>query len=61
MGKASEWLKSLKIEEPQVTEQILTVFPLTVSETNGRDYLTLEEASRQGLVFIPESGSVKKP
>ena len=60
MGKASEWLRSLKIGEPQVTGQIFTVFPLTVVETNGRDYLTLEEASRQGLVFIPESHIVQE-
>ncbi len=60
MGKASEWLKSLKIGEPQVTGQIFTVFPLTVVETNGRDYLTLEEASRQGLVFIPESNIIQE-
>jgi len=58
MGKTSEWLKSLKIGEPQVSGEIFTVFPLTVAETNGRDYLTLEEAFRQGLVFIPESSSV---
>jgi len=60
MGKASEWLGSLKIGEPQAAGQIFTVFPLTVSETNGRDYLTLEEAFRQGLVFIPESRSVQE-
>ena len=58
MGKTSEWLKSLKIEEPQVSGEIFIVFPLTVAETNGRDYLTLEEAFRQGLVFISESSSV---
>ncbi len=58
MGKTSEWLKSLKIGEPQVSGEIFTVFPLTVAETNGRDYLTLEEAFRQGLVFISESSSV---
>jgi len=58
MRKPSEWLKSLKVGEPQTSEQVFTVFPLTVAETNGRDYLTLEEAHRQGLVSIPESGNV---
>ena len=58
MKKASQWLQSLRIEEPQTTKGVFTVFPLTVSETNGRDYLTLDEAFRQGLVVIPESGRV---
>ncbi len=58
MKKASQWLQSLRIEEPQTTVEVFTVFPLTVAETNGRDYLTLDEAFRQGLVVIPESGRV---
>jgi hypothetical protein len=58
MQKVTQWLQSLKIEEPQTTEEVFTVFPLTVSETDGRDYLTLGEAFRQGLVVIPESGRV---
>lgn len=58
MKKASQWLQSLRIEEPQTTKGVFTVFPLTVSETNGRDYLTLDEAFRQGSVVIPESGRV---
>ena len=58
MQKPNQWLQSLRIEEPQTTEEVFTVFPLTVSETNGRDYLTLDEAFRQGLVGIPESGRV---
>jgi hypothetical protein len=58
MQKAIQWLQSLKIEEPQTNGNVFTVFPLTVSETNGRDYLTLDEAFQQGLVVIPESGRV---
>jgi len=58
MQKLSQWLQSLRIEEPQTTEEVFTVFPLTVSGTNGRDYLTLSEAFQQGLVVIPESGRV---
>ncbi len=58
MQKLTQWLQSLRIEEPQTTVNVFTVFPLTVAETNGRDYLTLDEAFRQGLVVIPESGRV---
>lgn len=58
MRKQSEWLKSLKVESPQVAEDAFVVFPLTTQNTNGRGYLTLDEAVKQGLVSIPESGRV---
>jgi hypothetical protein len=58
MGRTSEWLKELKVGEPQTSGQLLRVFPLVAKETNGRDYLTLDEAFNQSLIFIPESGNV---
>ncbi|MFN3422005.1 MAG: ARPP-1 family domain-containing protein [Armatimonadota bacterium] len=58
MRKQSEWLKGLKVETPQVTEETFVVFPLTTQSFNGRGYITLDEAIQQGLVYIPESGRV---
>ncbi|MFA4043767.1 MAG: hypothetical protein HZRFUVUK_000545 [Candidatus Fervidibacterota bacterium] len=60
MQKPHQWLQSLEMKEPQSAKDIFTVFPLVATETNGRDYLTLEEAFEQGLVFIPESGRVSE-
>ncbi|MEM2368650.1 MAG: DUF6569 family protein [Candidatus Bathyarchaeia archaeon] len=58
MRKQSEWLKGLKVETPQVAEETFAVFPLTIRSSNGRGYLTLDEAIQEGLVFVPESGRV---
>ena len=58
--RTGEWLQSLKLGEPQVAADFFAVFPLTVAESNGRDYLTLEEARQRGLVSIAETGSVSE-
>ncbi len=58
MSKAQTWLQELTLEAPQVAQDAFVVFPLTVASANGRDYLTLDEAYRQGLVVLPESGRV---
>lgn len=58
MNEMQRWLEGLEVHEPQVAHNLFAVFPLTVAETNGRDYLTLKEAIEQGLVTISETGHV---
>lgn len=60
--RPSEWLKGLEIQEPQVAKDIFAVFPLTVSvsDLNGRFYLTLDEAISKGLACIPESRRIRE-
>ncbi|MFA4016903.1 MAG: hypothetical protein RUDDFDWM_002015 [Candidatus Fervidibacterota bacterium] len=58
MQKPYHWLESLEMKEPQSAKDVFTIFPMVATETKERDYLTLEEALEQNLVFIPESGRV---
>ncbi len=58
MQNPKEWLQSVTVEAPQIVAETFVVFPLTVAETNGRDYWTFEEATQQGLVVVPETGRV---
>lgn len=58
MKRPCEWLKGLTIHQPQIAQGFFAVFPLTVSGVNERWYLTLDEAVKQGLAFIPETGRV---
>ncbi|MCS7225128.1 MAG: hypothetical protein NZ959_11355, partial [Armatimonadetes bacterium] len=51
-------LKDLRLEEPQGAEDGFRLFPVVTAKANGRGYITFEEAMENGLVTVPETGSV---
>jgi hypothetical protein len=54
----NNWLSGVVLGNKQSAGFGITIFPVTLNRTVGRDYLTLSEAKEKGLLTLPESGTV---